>query len=100
MGSNLDEPSAQLGDATVRLNFDSTPASVVVYRIDQDHTNPREIWEQMGKPDLEGESLDKVMSASETFHEAVSPDEVVISVAARGAVVVEASWNSLPIVLA
>lgn len=98
--SNLDEPSAQLGDADVRLNFDSTPASVVVYRIDQDHTNPRETWEQMGKPDLKGESLEKVMKASEVFHETVSPDEVLVSVAARGAVVVEASWTLQSTILA
>lgn len=93
--SNLDEPSAQLGVANVTLSFDQMPHSAVVYRIDAEHTNPRETWEQMGSPDLQGSSLAKVMGASTAKPESLQPGAVLsLDIPARACVIVEVSWSA------
>merc|ERR1712187_623571 len=98
MGSNLDEPKAQLGEAKVSLIFDHTPSAVKLYRIDPDNANPRETWEQMGKPDLSGADLDKVMSASEVVPEIlkVTGTSLDLVVPARAVAIAEVSWDGMP----
>uniref|UniRef100_A0A7S4TB18 Ricin B lectin domain-containing protein n=1 Tax=Alexandrium monilatum TaxID=311494 RepID=A0A7S4TB18_9DINO len=98
--SNLDEPRARLGAADVTLSFDSAPSAMAVYRIDDDHTNPRELWESLGRPDLQGEQLKSVMKASEASAEEVKEAKrtTVITIPARGAAVVEASWGGVAVV--
>merc|ERR1712070_386788 len=88
--SNLDQPSAQLGVASVELKFDQTPLSVSVIHIDADNTNPRETWEKMGQPDLSGASLEKVTDASVAKPEILKASATVkVDVPPRACAIVE-----------
>lgn len=92
--SNLDVPTAALQDASVKITFESTPTTAVIYKIDSKHTNPRETGEQMGQPDLQGATLQQVMDSSvvESVNAEVAGNAVILNVAAWGCAVLEVSW--------
>ncbi|MEZ4864879.1 MAG: hypothetical protein R3C14_26435 [Caldilineaceae bacterium] len=60
--------------ATEQVHLELTraqvPQSIQIVRIDEDHANPRRLWEEMGKPNyLNAEQVAQLQQASELHHE-------------------------------
>lgn len=48
--SKLTEDKLPAEHVTMKVELEQKPKKVVIYRIDEDHTNPLKLWEDMGKP--------------------------------------------------
>jgi xylan 1,4-beta-xylosidase len=62
--------SIETEQVIVRLNTGSKPKAAFVFRIDEDHVNPRRLWEEMGLPTYPSVSeLDRLNEASKLARE-------------------------------
>lgn len=58
---------------TLRVALDTEPRRVYLQRIDEEHCNPRRVWEEMGSPnDLNHAEVEQILKASEMTDEELS----------------------------